>query len=946
MPESDKKNLKTSGVVSDSSEYLNFFENAGIGIYRATPDGKHIRANPALLRLNGFISETDHQRALSKSLAESTQQWYVDPAKRAKLLERLGKENKFENEESEIYRLADRKKLWVTENAWNVFDEDGNILYYEGTIEDISERKRMEFFQEALLQFIEDNLERGHDETFYQRLLERAVNVVPNTQAGSILLKDADENFRFAATVNFNYEGLKEFIIAPHELLVDPNHPEAQIIHDYNANPSFDPARLKILEEHGRVLELKASLSIPIILDGEVAALLHLNNFDTRDAFTEEAKQIVGIFAKQVASLLKRLNAEKELLAKQEKLEHWAKFRTGLIGFMTETLKRGLDEQFYQDLLNKAVKVIPGTQAGSILCLNADQEYAYVAALGYDLAALQSIRFQKNELRMDQETQASLIAEDLITHNQKALSKTKQERLLAVGRVNEIKSFLSVPVVINKKIVALLNLDAFYENAFDSDAKEMADAFATQIGILIQRLNLEQELETSHSRLFKLANYDALTQLPNRYLFNDRLNQAISQANRTGKPVSLLYLDLDGFKTINDSLGHSFGDKLLECVAHRLNLCVRESDTVARLGGDEFAIILTDLEQRQNSNRTAKSILEALSQSFRFDLEERDLHISTSIGIASYPDDGYNSEDLLKHADLAMYYAKAEGKNRYHFFNATMNKQLLEDLSLEQAMRQGLHNEEFKLVYQPRIHLNTGQVTSYEALLRWHHPELGLISPLKFIPLAEKSDFICQLGENVLRQACQQTKKLHQQGTKVRMAVNLSARQIHQDNFVQSIKDILNDNQLDAKWLELEITESTAMTNVEQTIDVLAELQEMGIYISVDDFGTAYSSLNYLKRLPINSLKIDRSFVKDIISKNDSSADAAIIKAIIALANSMRYTVVAEGVETQEQLAFLQQLGCQEAQGYLFAKPKPAFELSKTCYKDLVNAELLSEVLA
>ena len=476
----------------------------------------------------------------------------------------------------------------------------------------------------------------------------------------------------------------------------------------------------------------------------------------------------------------------------------------------------------------------------------------------------------------------------------------------------------------------------------------MTRSFAKQVAALLKRLKLEHELLSTNAELVNLINYDSLTGLPNRTLFADRLSQASAQARRSGESVGLLYLDLDGFKVINDSLGHSFGDELLKRVAERLRHCTREGDTVARLGGDEFALILSNLDTARNAARVAQKILSHLNQPLV--LKGREFHLGASIGIVTYPHDGVSSEDLLKNADAAMYRAKALGKNRYHFFTAELNERLLADLSLEQDMRRGLEQGfkegEFSLVYQPRVHLQTGQVTSLEALARWQHADLGAVSPGRFIPLAERTGLIQKLGREVLLQACRQAKAWQQGGLTIRMAVNLSVKQLQQPSIVADIREVLDQSGLEPQLLELEITESAAMTDVETTIKTLSELRAMGVYLSIDDFGTAYSSLNYLKRLPVNSLKIDKSFLQDVttrgLSENCPSADAAIVGAVVALGKSMNFTLIAEGVETETQLAFLRELGCDEAQGYLFSQPVSAAEVPSITNLNLATSLVLS----
>jgi diguanylate cyclase (GGDEF)-like protein/PAS domain S-box-containing protein len=427
------------------------------------------------------------------------------------------------------------------------------------------------------------------------------------------------------------------------------------------------------------------------------------------------------------------------------------------------------------------------------------------------------------------------------------------------------------------------------------------------------------EKKRSQERLFTLAHNDNLTGLPNRILFRDRLKQAIAHAHRTKRSVALLFLDLDRFKVINDSLGHPVGDRLLQAVARALLAKVREVDTVARFGGDEFTIVLGDLEQASDAELVSKKILDALHKPFMIDNHE--LFALGSIGISLFPDHGEDIDTLIKKADIAMYESKELGGDRFTLYDAAMDEHSHKRLLLENSLRKALSRDELSLVYQPKVDILTGQITAMEALLRWNHPEFGIIYPDDFIPLAEETGLILAIGEWVLDRACRQNMEWQQQGVPpMRVAVNFSGYQLQQADFIDRLEQTVLATGMPFDLLEVEITESVIMQNPDFTIQVLNDVQGKGVHISVDDFGTGYSSLAHLKRFSVNTLKIDKSFVKDVES---NQTDAAITSAIIAMGNSMKLRVIAEGVETEGQYTFLQEALCDEIQGYLISKPIP-----------------------
>jgi len=435
----------------------------------------------------------------------------------------------------------------------------------------------------------------------------------------------------------------------------------------------------------------------------------------------------------------------------------------------------------------------------------------------------------------------------------------------------------------------------------------------------------KEHAENVARRMEYHAHHDALTGLPNRILLHDRITRELAHARRKQGMIAVLFLDLDRFKIINDSLGHAVGDQLLRIIARRLGSCVREEDTVARLGGDEFMVLLPNISGASDAGRIAKKVIDCLVDPISCNGHE--LHITTSIGISIYPCDGTDSETLIKHADISMYRAKELGRNKAVYFTAEMNAGSRKQLALETNLRQAIDRNQLKLLYQPKIDITNNSIVGVEALLRWEHPGIGMISPMEFIPVAEDSGLIMPIGEWVLKTAFMQLKKWHLAGhADLTVAVNLSSAQLSRPGFEGIVEKALQFAELDACMTELEITEHAAMENLESAIAVLEKLKNLGISIAMDDFGTGYSSLSYLRQLPIDVVKIDRSFVREI---PDSNEDVLIAQAIIAMAKSLKLSLIVEGVENIRQLNFFKQQGCDIVQGFLFSKPVEAEDISR-----------------
>ena len=474
--------------------------------------------------------------------------------------------------------------------------------------------------------------------------------------------------------------------------------------------------------------------------------------------------------------------------------------------------------------------------------------------------------------------------------------------------------------------------------ASDDHLVVLQQANAHLVTATLEAHKLAEEVQTAKAKLEHLVHHDVLTDLPNRTLLHDRLGQAIELARRQGRQLAVMFMDLDQFKHINDSLGHAVGDWLLQSVAQRLVGCVRHSDTISRQGGDEFVLLLPYIEHAEDAALSAQKVLAALAQPHR--IQEHHLHIGASIGISIYPDDGQDGETLIKCADSAMYHAKENGRNNYKFFEQSMNARAVERQSIEGGLRRALDLQELVLHYQPKINLQSGAIVGVEALLRWQHPQRGLLPPVQFVAIAEECGLILPIGRWVLREACNQAQAWLQAGLPpITVAINTSAPEFYAADFIENIRATLEDTHLESRYLEIELTESVLMRDAESTYAVLLALADLGVKLAVDDFGTGYSSLSYLRRFPIDTLKIDQSFVNQMTGNAD---DATIVSAVIGMGKNLKLRVIAEGVETPEQVAFLLEQHCDEGQGYYFGRPMAAEALALLLQSGLSPAPFAS----
>lgn len=515
--------------------------------------------------------------------------------------------------------------------------------------------------------------------------------------------------------------------------------------------------------------------------------------------------------------------------------------------------------------------------------------------------------------------------------------------LLAFLLANSLQRLISAPI--NSLVLSMqtISREKNYSHRVQTTSHdELGSLFDGFNEMLAEIETRDQELVNSKAHLEHQAHHDPLTNLANRSLFHDRLEHSLARAKRVKSRLAILFIDLDRFKNINDSLGHDIGDQVLCAVTERLNSVVRKADTLARIGGDEFVIILEQLRRNDDVGRYVEKVLREIAQTI--EISALKLHVTASIGISLYPDNGEDADSLMQAADIAMYQAKNKGNHLYQFYSADMNSNTRESLLLENQLRSALKYKQLVLYYQPQYELKTGQLIGFEALIRWNHPDLGVVSPLDFISLAEESGLIVPIGEWILHTACKQMKKMHKQWQlPLRIAVNISPRQFLHPSLVQTVAEVLYRTKLKPCFLELEITESMVMGNVDQAISKMNEFNEMGVELAIDDFGTGYSSLEYLKKFPISKLKIDQSFVRELGTDPD---DTAIVNSVISLAKNMNLEVIAEGVETVEQLDLLKHQGCDQGQGYLFSKPLPVSMLPSLIDSLLVdNPEALTQIM-
>ncbi|ARV57456.1 diguanylate cyclase [Nostocales cyanobacterium HT-58-2] len=654
-----------------------------------------------------------------------------------------------------------------------------------------------------------------------------------------------------------------------------------------------------------------------------LAGLLSEVQNDQKNSFVREVEVGTKVFEQSIHFLaqsdLIRTFIIREI-TEQKQAQAELRQRDRLLQAVAEAANYLLVELNYEKAINKALAVLGEAAEADRVYLFESHSYPVTGEMGVNLrfewtcSELESsLHHWQNQSPYTCELthwNTALVTGKLINGLTREFPTTAQQLLNRCG----IQSLLLVPLRLDEKFWGYLGLaECSSERQWSKQEESTLLTMAASISGAKQRQQVEEKIR--HQAL-----HDMLTGLPNRLLFHELLSKALPNAERIEASLAVIFLDLDRFKTINDNLGHTLGDQLLRNVAQRLSNSLRAEDTVARWGGDEFIILLPRIHQVQEVVHVARRILQAFEDAFH--LQEHELYVSASLGIALFNKNSPDAETLIKHADAALYQAKDAGRNNYQFYTASLGTKAPNLLIIEKSLRHALERQEFVVYYQPRVNIATGRITGMEALLRWQHPEMGLVAPNVFIPLAEDSGLIIPIGEWVLRTACEQNKVWQEAGfLPLTMAVNLSPKQFRQPKLVETVATVLKQTGLEPRFLELEITESTAIEDLEFTKNVLEKLESMGVYLSIDDFGTGHSSLSRLQLLPLHNLKIDRSFVQNLTT---DAKVAHIIKAIVALGNSLGLRLIAEGVEKEEELEFLKSINCEHFQGFLFYRPLPA----------------------
>ncbi|WFU42436.1 EAL domain-containing protein [Bradyrhizobium sp. CB82] len=693
------------------------------------------------------------------------------------------------------------------------------------------------------------------------------------------------------------------------------------VMNDYLNDPRSEHWRSKAIDDGTR-----AAASFPLLQAGREPIGILLFLAPEENTFTPDLVELLARLAENVAFALDNFDRAEEKARTEEQKERLTLMFAALSATNEAIMRAKSRAELYELVCQAAVLGGKFTSTTIALARSDSDHLEIVATAGPSSEATRNVRLSIDAARPEGRgmsgtafrTRKPCISNDYLNDDRVAAFH-------AIIRNHRARSGAAFPLIAHDQAVGVMIYMSTEHAAFTGEFVELLQRLADNVSFAMENFDRADEKNKADERIEYLASHDSLTKLPNRETFNGLLRAAIDTAQRHEHRFALLFIDLDRFKVINDSLGHEAGDLLLFEVAGRLRSALRTSDVIARLGGDEFVVILDQCGKIDDVQRIATGLLTTLAQPM--ELAGHECHTTASIGIAMYPANGADAQTLTKNADMAMYLAKEDGKNGYRFFSNEVKTQSIERLSLESALRRALEREQFTLNYQPKVDMGTGQITGVEALLRWTHPELGSISPAQFIPLAEETGLIVPIGRWVLKEACAQAMAWQRSGLlPLSMAVNLSPRQFADEHLLQDVDEALAASGMSPVLLQLEVTESMMMRNVGRALKVLDAIQSRGIRLAIDDFGTGYSSMSLMKHFPIDTIKIDRSFVRDL---PHDSEDQAIAQAIISMGKTLGMTVVAEGVENAEQVAFLRTHGCDEMQGYLIAKPLPARQMAE-----------------
>jgi diguanylate cyclase (GGDEF)-like protein/PAS domain S-box-containing protein len=962
------------------AEYRDLFNNASEGIYRTSYEGRLVRANPALVHLHGFEAEQE----LIDATTDLGTQWYANAEDRREIVSRLERDGTVEHFEFEMYRVATGERIWVSENARTVYDDDGTVRYFEGTIVDISSRVRKD-------------RELARSEARFRTLYQNTPVMLFSTDGDGLIIDINEYWLTQLGYVRDEVIGRSIFELFTH---ASRTRAEREYLPQLREQGTVEEQEYRIRRKDGEIRDILISSSALQGDEDEATGVLSVITDVTerrrleaeyRDIFDNSSE---GMYRSTPAGDLLRANpalarmqglgSPEELLAAVEDLNtDWYVDPNA-----RDRMENMLHKHGYVDGFEAEVKPLNAdgriwTSETVHVTRNARGEILYYEGTVRDITA----QYKAREMARHRNTVLEMIARDDpvtgIMYEIVGIAEQQQERLTAAifllrhGRLYSA----AAPGLSNSCIEAVdgaspSELCGTIQEALHSDHEvvepdlyglpegenpfvdamtasgygaimvtPIRDQEGTVLGVLAgfakdvrnldrnctdmlremaQITSIAIEQHRLSEALMRQAQYDPLTELPNRALLSDRLERAVRDAERAGHNVGVILLDLDEFKLVNDSLGHSAGDELLQEVASRLQGCLRGGDTVARLGGDEFVVVVPLQRGIEYCADIAERILGSLQKTVC--VANQEIAARPSMGISIFPQDGRTPEVLLKAADTAMYAAKNAGKNQYHYFAENMNRKVSDRLKIESELHDAIRDGTLELHYQPRVSLATGTICGAEGLLRWQHPERGLLLPGAFIEVAERSPLIGEIDRLVIEQAVHQIAALQHEGHRLIMSVNLSASELHADGFAIQVAHLLEEAGVDPSGLELEITESMLMRDFERASAQLLELKERapGLRIAIDDFGSGYSSLNYLRHLPVDTLKIDRSFVVGLVEGDDTAA--AIAKTIVELAHNLNMTVVGEGVEIGQQARLLRQFGCEEAQGFLFDPALPIRE--------------------